>query len=130
MQAVEATEQRVRVGADVLVVGLEDLEQKFVLGVADRLDDEAIVAREVEEGARLAGRAELGEDVLGGEGEEVVGRIETEELADVTEDPRAVVLELEVVLGAGRELVADAAESARARASRTHMSNENLCRAR
>ena len=119
-----------RVGADVLVVGLEDLEQKFVLGVADRLDDEAIVAREVEEGARLAGRAELGEDVLGGEGEEVVGRIEAEEFADVTEDPRRIVLELEVVLGARRELVADAAGSAQAPAPRTYMSKENLCRAR
>lgn len=113
METVKATEECVWIGANVVVVGLEDLEQELVLGVTDRLDDEAIVAREIEKRARLAGRAELGEDVLGCEREEVVGWIKAKELANVTEDPRAVILELEVVLGAGRELVADAARSDR-----------------
>jgi hypothetical protein len=94
----------------VHVVVLQDREQELVLAVPDRLDDEAVVARKVEERARLARRAELGQDVLGGEREEVVGRIEAEELADVAEDPGRVVLELEVVLGRRRELVADDVE--------------------
>ena len=107
VQAIEAREQRVRVRLEVHVVVLQDREQELVLAVPDRLDDEAVVAREVEERARLARRAELGQDVLGGEREQVVGRIEAEELADVAEDPGRVVLEFEVVLGRRRELVAD-----------------------
>jgi hypothetical protein len=110
VQAIEAREERVRVGLEVHVVVLQDREQELVLAVPDRLDDEAVVARKVEERARLARRAELGQDVLGGEREQVVGRIEAEELADVAEDPGRVVLELEVVLGRRRELVADDVE--------------------
>lgn len=110
VKAVEAREEGVRVLFDVLVIFLEDAPQELVLRVSDRLDDEAVVAREVEKGARLARRAQLGEDVLGGKGDEVVGGVEVEVLAQLAEDPRSVVLELEVVLGRRRELVADAVE--------------------
>lgn len=108
VEAVESREERVRIVLDVLVVLLEDAPEELVLRVPDRLDDEAVVAREVEERARLAGRAELGEDVLGGEGDEVVTRVEVEVLAEFAKDPGGVVLELEVVLGRRRELVPDA----------------------
>ena len=82
----------------MLIVVLEYPAEVFMFGVVDGLDDEAVVAREVEEGAGLAGRAELGEDVLGGEGEEVVGRVQVEVvLAQLAEDVGRVVLELEVV---------------------------------
>jgi len=110
VKAVEAREEGVRVLLDVLVILLEDAAQELVLGVSDRLDDEPVVARKVEEGARLARRAQLGEDVLGGERDEVVGGVEVEVLAQLPEDPRSVIFELEVVLGRGRELVADAVE--------------------
>ena len=59
MKAVEAGEQRVRVALDVFVVLTEDAAEEFVFIVMDGLDDEAIVAREMEERARLAGRAKL-----------------------------------------------------------------------
>ena len=78
VQAVEAREQRVRVRLHVLVVLLEDPPQELVLRVVDRFDDEAVVAREVEERARLSRRAEFRQDVLRGEREEVVGGIELE----------------------------------------------------
>lgn len=99
MEAVEAGEEGVGVLLDVLVVLLEDAPEELVLGMSDRLDDEPVVAREVEERPRFARRAEFGEDVFGGEGDEVVGGVEVEVLAQLAEDPRRVVLELEVVLG-------------------------------
>lgn len=49
-----------------------------MFGMMNRLDDEPVVTREVEERARLARRAEFGEDVLGGEGKEVVGGVQVE----------------------------------------------------
>ena len=98
-----------RVALDVRVVLGEDAAEEFVLGVVDGLDDEAVVAREVEERAGLAGRAELGENVLRGEREEVVRGVEVEVVfAQLTEDPRRVVLEFEVVFGGGSEFVTDA----------------------
>ena len=42
---------------DVVVVLFEDSEEEFVLAVSNRLDDEAIVARKVEEGAGFSGGA-------------------------------------------------------------------------
>ncbi len=78
--------------------------------VVDRLDDEPVIARKVEERPRLAGRAQLRQDVLGSEGEKVVRRVEVEEVfAQLTKDPGGVVLKLEVVLCGGREFVTDAA---------------------
>ena len=62
----------------VLVVLLQYPSEELVFRVVDRLDDEAVVAREVEERARLSGRAEFRQDVLRGEREEVVGGIELE----------------------------------------------------
>ena len=124
-----------RIGDDVGVIVLQDRAQEAVLGVADRLDDVAVVARKVEEGARLARRTELREDVLGRQREQVVGRIEPKVVLQVTEarlrqvqrttlrsalsthlsqvakDPRRIIFELEVVSRRGRELVADTAKS-------------------
>ena len=79
-----------------------------MLRVPDGFDDEAVVAGEVEEGAGLAGGAELAEDVFRGEGEEVVGRVELEGVfAEVAEDPWRVVFKLEVVLCGGSQLISD-----------------------
>ena len=98
MQAVKSGEECVWIFFHVIVVVFEDRPEEFVLCVMDRLDDEPIIAREVEEGPGFAGRAKLGEDVLGREGEEIVGWIKMEVvLAQLAEDPRSVVLELEVV---------------------------------
>ena len=110
VQAIEPRQQGMRVALDVRMVGFEDVAEELVLGVVDGLDDEAVVAREVEEAARLARRAELGEDVLRGERDEVVGRVELEVvLAQLAEDERRVVFELEVVLCGRREFVTDTA---------------------
>jgi hypothetical protein len=109
MKAIETGQQGVRVGLDMLMVVLEDGAKKFVLRVRDRFDDEPVVAREVEERPRLSGRAEFGQDVFGGEREQVVGGVQVEMfLAQVAKDPRRVVLEFEVVLGRRSELIADA----------------------
>lgn len=144
MQPVKAREQRVRIRLDVVVVVLQDRPQELMLVVVDRLDDEAVVAREVEEGAGFARGAELGEDVFRGEGEEVVRRVEPEFLfPQLAEDPRRVVFEFEVVLCRRREFVSDAVvvivilrwkKSARwdrpsKEARGTYMSKEYLCRA-
>ena len=56
-----------RVALDVCMILGEDAAEELVLGVVDGLDDEAVVAREVKKRAGLAGRAELGKDVLCGE---------------------------------------------------------------
>jgi len=42
------------VALDVLVVILEYRTEELVLGVTDRFDDETVVAREVEKGARFS----------------------------------------------------------------------------
>lgn len=99
MQPIKPTQQRMRVLLDVLVILLQDLPKKLVFRVVDGLDDEAVVAAEIEERARLARRAEFRKDVLGGEGKEVVGRIEVKVFSELAKDPGGVVLELEVVLG-------------------------------
>ena len=75
--------------------------------VVDGLDDEAVVAREVEETPGLAGTSQLGEDVLAREGKQIVGGIEMKVLAQLAEDPWRIVLEFEVVLGRRRKLVAN-----------------------
>jgi hypothetical protein len=86
----------------------QDRKQELVFGVSDSFDDETIVAREVEEGARFAWGAEFGEDILGGEGEEVVGGVEMEVVfSEFAEDPGRVILEFEVVLGGRSEFVTD-----------------------
>lgn len=43
-----------RVVLDVKVIVLQNRSQKFVLGVVDSFNDEAVVTREVEEGSRFA----------------------------------------------------------------------------
>ena len=64
MQAVESGEESVWIFFHVIVVVFEDRPEEFVFCVMDRLDNEAVVAREVEKGAGFARRSELGEDVL------------------------------------------------------------------
>jgi hypothetical protein len=109
MEAVESAEEGMWVLLDVLVIVLEYLAQELVFGMVDRLDDETVVPRKVKEGTRFAGGPEFGENVFGGEREEIVGRVEVKVLSKGAKDPGSVVLELEVVLCRRRELVADAA---------------------
>lgn len=49
-----------RVVHDMLVILLQYTPEKFVLSIVNRLDDEPVVSREVEETAALPRRAELG----------------------------------------------------------------------
>jgi hypothetical protein len=53
-----------RVVLDVRIILFEDLEQEFMFRVPDGLDNESVVAGEVEERARFARGSEFGEDVL------------------------------------------------------------------
>lgn len=78
MKAVESGKQGVRVCLDMGVIQFKNGEEKLGFGVSNGLDDKFVIAREVEEGARLPGRAKFGKDVLGGERDEVVSRIELE----------------------------------------------------
>lgn len=88
-----------RVILDVLVILRQDLAEELVLGVMDGLDNEPVVAREIEERPRLAWRTELREDVLRREGKEVVCGIEMEVLLpQLAENPWGIVLELKIIL--------------------------------
>ena len=106
MQAVELRKQSIGVLANVVVVLLQDLAQELGLAVVDRLDDVLVVAREIEKAAALAWRAELGKNVFTCQRDKVIGRVELEGSAEMTEDPWRIVLELEVVLGGRSKLVA------------------------
>lgn len=100
-----------RVVLHMYMIVLEDRADELVFRVVDGLDDEPVVAREVEEGAGFSGGAEFGKDILLGEGEEVVCRIEVERFfAELTEDPGRVVLEFEVVFDGGRQFVSETVE--------------------
>eukprot|EP00966_Prymnesium_polylepis_P281495 6504175-Prymnesium_polylepis.3 len=78
--------------------------QEGGLALAARLEDEAIVRRVEEEGARARVGEHLDEHILGREREHVVLREDAEALADLAEDERRIVLELEVVVVVRRRL--------------------------
>lgn len=69
-----------------------------MFGVVYGLDDILVVAREVEEAAALTRRAQLGENVFAGEGDEIVCRIQSEFRPEMSKYPRRIILEFEVVL--------------------------------
>ena len=159
-----------RTGAYVVVL-LQDAAEEPVLGGGDRLDDEAVIGRKVEERAALSRRPKLGQDIAAGQGhllggwppsdgvsararltgganwkhvsesDQIVAGINVKVLAQLAEDPRRIVLELEVVLGRRRQLIARAVcgsaaalgqRSAGPTSSRTrvaYMSNASLCAA-
>lgn len=106
MQAVELGKKGVGVLLYVVVVVFENLAEEFVFSVMDSLDDVLVVAREIEKAAALAWRAELGKNVFTCQRDKVIGRVELEGSAEMTEDPWRIVLELEVVLGGRSKLVA------------------------
>lgn len=94
---------------DVDVVVFQDGPQEFVFRVRDCLDDEAVVARKIEEGTGFSWRPEFGEDVLCRQGKQIICRVEMKVfVTQVAEDPWGVVFELKIVLGGWCELVADA----------------------
>lgn len=49
MKTVESGKEGMGVGPDVLIVIFEDRSEEFVLRMRDSLDDESVVAREIEE---------------------------------------------------------------------------------
>ena len=68
--------------------------------MSNRLDDEAVVTGEVEEGTGFPRRSELGEYILCGEREEVISGVEVKAvLAKLAEDPGSIIFELEIVFG-------------------------------
>ena len=112
VKTVESGDEGVRVGLDVIMVALEDAQEVLVLGMVDSLDNIFVIAGKVEEGPRLSGATEFGENVFGGEREEVVGRVDMEVgFAEVTEDPGRIIFEFEVVFGGGGKFVSDNVET-------------------
>lgn len=82
----------------MVVIVLQDLSKKFVLGVMDGFDDVFIIAGEIEEAATFARRTELGKYVFAGQRYEIVGRIQLECRSQMAENPGGVVFELEIIL--------------------------------
>jgi hypothetical protein len=50
-----------------------------VLGVMNGLNDVFVISRKIKEAPALARRSKLGEDILAGEGHEVICRVEFED---------------------------------------------------
>lgn len=76
--------------------------------VMDGLDDVFIVSRIVKKAPTFPRGSELGEDVLAGERHEIVCGVKAENCTQMSEYPRCVVFELEVVLCGWCEFVAGA----------------------
>src|SRR4051812_42504562 len=108
----------------------EDLPKKLVFGMVNGLDDILVVAREVEEAPTFARGAEFGQNVFAGKGHQIIGGIETELGAQVSKDPRCIVLELEIVFRGGDQFVSSTANVSHVQVNTeqtTYMSKENLC---
>jgi hypothetical protein len=98
-----------RVRFDVLPVLPENTKEELVFCVPDGLDDEAVIAGEVEERAAFAWGGKFGEDIFGCKGEQVVCGVQREVVfAEFAEDPRGIVFEFEIVSRRGSEFVPDA----------------------
>ena len=98
----------------------------------DGLDDVLVITGEVEEGAALSRGAELREDVFRRQGHKVIAGVEAKVHSQVPEDPRCVILKLEVVFGRGSQLISSSniigvRKITYIDSIGTHISNENLC---
>lgn len=118
VKTVKLRKQRVGILPNMVVVILEDPPEELVLGMVDGLDDVLIVSRKIEKASTLAGRSQFGKNVLASQRHQVVRRVDLERLPQMAEHPGRVVLELEVVFGGRRQLVASAVESELVLASR------------
>lgn len=74
--------------------------------MVDCLDDVFVIAREVKERSTFARRAKLGKNIFRCQRHEVLRRVQSEFRSQVTEYPRCVIFELEVVFGAWCQFVA------------------------
>lgn len=92
--------------ADVLMVVFQNLADELVFAVVYRFDNEPVVTGEVEERAGFPGGAKLRENVLLRQRQKIISRIKVEALLpQISEDPGRIILELEIVLDRGCELV-------------------------
>lgn len=88
-----------RIPANVVMVVFQNLADEFVFSVVYRFDDEPVIAGKIKERARLPGGPEFRENILLRQRKEVIRRIEVEALLpEVSENPRCIILELEIVL--------------------------------
>lgn len=97
VKTVELGYERVRVSFHVGVVFSQYFPQEFVFGMVDGLDDILVVPGEVEEAATFTRGAEFREYILAGQRHEVVRGVELEFCSQVSEHPRRIVFEFEVV---------------------------------
>ena len=98
MQAIKLGEQSVRVLLYVVVVVLEDFAEELVFAVVDGFDDVLVISGEIEEASTLSRGAKFGKDILASQRDEIICRIETKDGAEMSKDPRRVILEFEVIL--------------------------------
>lgn len=113
------------------VVILENLAEKLVLAMVNSFDDVLVISGKVEKASTLSRRPELRENVLSCQRHEVIGWIETEARTQMAEDPRSVVLKLEIVLGRGNEFISGTegglAATGKHSDERTHISKVDFC---
>mmetsp|Transcript_15687 Transcript_15687/g.51469 ORF Transcript_15687/g.51469 Transcript_15687/m.51469 type:complete len:476 (-) Transcript_15687:476-1903(-) len=96
VQPEKLCQERVAVLRHVLVVSREERSQVLHFVLAHRLDDEAVVVREVEDSAALSRRRNLTERLVAAEAAEVVSGVDPPPLAQLAKHHSVVVLELEV----------------------------------
>lgn len=108
METIELRDECVWITFDMRMVITEDFAQQFMLGMVDGLDYIFIVSGEIEEAAAFARRSKFGENVLAGQGHQVVGRIQLEFCPEMAEHQRCIIFELEIVLGGWSKLIARA----------------------
>lgn len=111
METIKLTQKSVRICLDMVVIFPEYLAEEFVFGVVYRLDDVFVISREIEETTRLSWRAKFGKDVFGGKRDQIVSRIEPKMAPKMPEDPRRIVLELEIIFGRRGEFISSTVKS-------------------
>ena len=84
---------------------MQNLEEKQMLSMVDGLDDESIVSAKVKETAALARTAQLRQDILSRQRDEVLCRVNVKVFPDLAKDPGSIILEFKVVARGGGQFV-------------------------
>ena len=131
VKAIKLRYESVRISLYMGIVLSEYLSQQLVLRMVDCLYDIFVVPRKIEEAAAFAWGAEFRKYIFACQRHKIVGWIKLKISSKMTEYPRRIVLELEVVLCRRGQFVASASSLSEPKhlqlKNRTHMSKENLC---
>lgn len=132
MQPVELRDQGIGVLLDMAIVLGQNLSEELVFGMVDSLDDILVVARKIEEAATLAGRAQFRQNILAGQGHQVVSGVKSKFGSKMSEDPGRIVFEFKIVFRGGYQLVSGAVvvshlQRKAINSVQSYISKENLC---